>query len=295
MNSATTPRPPLTAAPHATHAMVELDDLVRVFGRGEGAVRALDGVSLSLAAGSFTAVMGPSGSGKSTLLQAAAGLDRPTSGRVRLGEHELGELGEKALARLRREHIGFVFQSFNLLGALTAEQNVALPARLAGRRLPRSVVRGALERVGLGERARHRPAQLSGGQQQRVAIARALVGEPDVMFADEPTGRARLALRPLGPRAPARHGRRGRANARDGHPRPLGRRVGRPRRVHGRRPARRRADRADGRSGRRAPDRSGGLTCCGSPSRRCGPAAAPSPAPSWRSGSPSPSPTRPGR
>ncbi len=188
MHSATTPRPPLTAAPHATHAMVELDDLVRVFGRGEGAVRALDGVSLSLAEGSFTAVMGPSGSGKSTLLQAAAGLDRPTSGRVRLGEHELGELGEKALARLRREHIGFVFQSFNLLGALTAEQNVALPARLAGRRLPRSVVRGALERVGLGERARHRPAQLSGGQQQRVAIARALVGEPDVMFADEPTG-----------------------------------------------------------------------------------------------------------
>ena len=97
-------------------------------------------------------------------------------------------MGEKALARLRREHIGFVFQSFNLLGALTAEQNVALPARLAGRRLPRSVVRGALERVGLAERARHRPAQLSGGQQQRVAIARALVGQPDVMFADEPTG-----------------------------------------------------------------------------------------------------------
>ena len=132
--------------------------------------------------------MGPSGSGKSTLLQSAAGLDRPTSGRVRLGEHELGELDEKALARLRREHIGFVFQSFNLLGALTAEQNVALPARLAGRRLPRSVVRDALERVGLGERGRHRPAQLSGGQQQRVAIARALVGKPDVVFADEPTG-----------------------------------------------------------------------------------------------------------
>ena len=96
--------------------------------------------------------------------------------------------GEKALARLRREHIGFVFQSFNLLGALTAEQNVALPARLAGKRLPRAVVRDALERVGLGDRARHRPAQLSGGQQQRVAIARALVGEPDVIFADEPTG-----------------------------------------------------------------------------------------------------------
>ena len=168
--------------------MVQLDDLVRVFGRGEGEVRALDGVSLLLAPGTFTAIMGPSGSGKSTLLQLAAGLDRPTSGQVRLGEHELGELGEKALARLRRERLGFIFQSFNLLGALTAEQNVALPARLAGKRLRRSVVREALERVGLGERLRHRPAQLSGGQQQRVAIARALVGEPDVMFADEPTG-----------------------------------------------------------------------------------------------------------
>ena len=115
--------------------MVQLDDLVRVFGRGEGEVRALDGVSLSLAPGTFTAIMGPSGSGKSTLLQLAAGLDRPTSGQVRLGDHELGELGEKALARLRRERLGFIFQSFNLLGALTAEQNVALPARLAGKRL----------------------------------------------------------------------------------------------------------------------------------------------------------------
>src|SRR3954454_22206727 len=168
--------------------MVELTDVTRVFGRGDGAVNALDGVTLSLRRGTFTAIMGPSGSGKSTLLQSAAGLDRPTSGRVRLGEHELTELGERALAGLRRERIGFVFQSFNLLGALTAEQNVSLPSRLAGKRLPRSAVRDVLERVGLGERARHRPAQLSGGQQQRVAIARALVGEPDVIFADEPTG-----------------------------------------------------------------------------------------------------------
>jgi putative ABC transport system ATP-binding protein len=172
----------------STRAMVGLSELVRVFGRGEGAVRALDGVTLSLARGTFTAIMGPSGSGKSTLLQIAAGLDRPTSGDVGLGGHDLGELGEKALARLRREEIGFVFQSFNLLGALTAEQNVALPARLAGKRLSRKVVSGALERVGLGDRARHRPAELSGGQQQRVAIARALVGQPDVIFADEPTG-----------------------------------------------------------------------------------------------------------
>ena len=176
-----------TAEP-LTRGVVELHDLVRVFGRGEGAVRALDGVTLSLAPGTFTAIMGPSGSGKSTLLQIAAGLDRPTSGRVGLGEHDLSTLGEKALARLRRRQIGFVFQSFNLLGALTAEQNVALPARLAGKRLSREVVRGELERVGLGDRVRHRPAELSGGQQQRVAIARALVGQPDVLFADEPTG-----------------------------------------------------------------------------------------------------------
>ena len=168
--------------------MLELDGLVRVFGRGEGAVAAVDGVSLTLAKGSFTAVMGPSGSGKSTLLQLAAGLDRPTSGRVGLGQHDIGQLSEKALARLRRERIGFIFQSFNLLSALTAEQNVALPSRLAGKRLPRSVVRDILERVGLGDRTRHRPAQLSGGQQQRVAIARALVSEPEVIFADEPTG-----------------------------------------------------------------------------------------------------------
>jgi len=169
-------------------AMVHLDDVVRVFGRGDGQVRALDGVTLSLGRGTFTAIMGPSGSGKSTLLQLAAGLDRPSQGRVRLDELELGGMSERALARLRRERIGFVFQSFNLLGALTAEQNVALPSRLAGTRLPRSAVRDVLGRVGLEERRGHRPAQLSGGQQQRVAIARALVGSPSVVFADEPTG-----------------------------------------------------------------------------------------------------------
>ncbi len=168
--------------------MVHLDDVVRVFGRGDGEVRAVDGVTLSLGRGTFTAIMGPSGSGKSTLLQLAAGLDRPTQGRVRLDEYELGGLNERALARLRRERLGFVFQSFNLLGALTAEQNVALPARLAGKRLPKSVVRDVLDRVGLDDRRGHRPAQLSGGQQQRVAIARALVGKPSVVFADEPTG-----------------------------------------------------------------------------------------------------------
>src|SRR3954452_18322217 len=179
---------PGTIEPAGRSAMVYLDDVVRVFGRGDGQVRALDGVTLSMARGTFTAIMGPSGSGKSTLLQIAAGLDRPTQGTVQLGDEQLNGLNERALARLRRERIGFIFQSFNLLGALTAEQNVALPSRLAGKRLARSVVRDALNRVGLDGRRGHRPAQLSGGQQQRVAIARALVGEPSVMFADEPTG-----------------------------------------------------------------------------------------------------------
>src|SRR3954453_3786033 len=167
---------------------LHLDSLVRDFGSGDGTVRALDDVSLAFERGTFTAVMGPSGSGKSTLLQSAAGLDRPTSGRVFLGDLELSALKERALARVRRERVGFVFQAFNLLGALTAEQNVALPSRLAGQRLPRSPVREALRAVGLSERGKHRPAQLSGGQQQRVAIARALVSSPEILFADEPTG-----------------------------------------------------------------------------------------------------------
>jgi putative ABC transport system ATP-binding protein len=167
---------------------LQLETLTRDFGSGDGSVRALDGITLGFERGTFTAVMGPSGSGKSTLLQSAAGLDRPSSGRVRLGDIEVSALGEKALARLRRERLGFVFQSFNLLGALTAAQNVALPSRLAGRRLRREQVAAALASVGLADRAGHRPAQLSGGQQQRVAIARALVGEPELLFADEPTG-----------------------------------------------------------------------------------------------------------
>ena len=161
---------------------------LRRVSRRYGAVYALDEVSLSFPRGSFTAVMGPSGSGKSTLLQCAAGLDRPTSGSVTVGGTELTGLGERRLTLLRRERVGFVFQSFNLLPALTAEQNVALPLRLAGRRVPRARTREALAQVGLGDRARHRPAELSGGQQQRVALARALITRPDVLFADEPTG-----------------------------------------------------------------------------------------------------------
>ncbi|BEL05175.1 ABC transporter ATP-binding protein [Actinoplanes sichuanensis] len=171
-----------------THDAIRLRGVVRRFGSGDAAVTALHDLTLSFGAGTFTAVMGPSGSGKSTLLQCAAGLDRPTSGTVLLGDTDLTTLDETRLTRLRRDRIGFVFQSFNLLPTLSAEQNVALPLRLAGRRPARGQVREALARVGLADRARHRPAEMSGGQQQRVAIARALITRPEVLFGDEPTG-----------------------------------------------------------------------------------------------------------
>ena len=167
---------------------VSLDGVTKTYGGGEAAVRALDDVSLAFEPGTFTAIMGPSGSGKTTLLLVAAGLDRPDRGTVRIGTTELGGLGERRLAQLRRRQVGFVFQSFNLLPSLTAAQNVILPLRMAGERPRRRVARDALAQVGLGDRSGHRPAQLSGGQQQRVAIARAIVTEPDVIFADEPTG-----------------------------------------------------------------------------------------------------------
>jgi putative ABC transport system ATP-binding protein len=177
----------ITALPMRTAAVV-LEGVTKTYGRGEGSVRALDDVSVVFESGTFTAIMGPSGSGKTTLVQAAAGLDRPDRGTVRIGDTDLTGMRERGLARLRRRRVGFIFQSFNLLPSLTAAQNVILPLRLAGRRPPRRAARDALARVGLADRARHRPAQLSGGQQQRVAIARALVTEPDVIFADEPTG-----------------------------------------------------------------------------------------------------------
>jgi putative ABC transport system ATP-binding protein len=167
---------------------VALHDVRKVYGRGDGMVVALDGVSVGLAPGSFTAIMGSSGSGKSTFLNVAAGLDRPTAGTVLLGETDLGRLSEQRLTVLRRERIGFVFQAFNLLPSLTVAQNIGLPLRLDGRRAGRSMVREVAARVGLEQRLRHRPSQLSGGQQQRVAIARALITRPEVLFADEPTG-----------------------------------------------------------------------------------------------------------
>jgi putative ABC transport system ATP-binding protein len=172
----------------ASTPAVALRDVRKVYGRGDGAVVALDGVSVGLAAGSFTAIMGPSGSGKSTFLNVAAGLDRPTAGTVTLGDTDVARLSERRLTILRRERVGFVFQAFNLLPSLNVSQNIALPLRLDGHRLRRSAVREVAARVGLEKRLRHRPSELSGGQQQRVAIARALVTRPDVVFADEPTG-----------------------------------------------------------------------------------------------------------
>ncbi|MGZ4279526.1 MAG: ABC transporter ATP-binding protein [Solirubrobacteraceae bacterium] len=178
-----------TAAPAIDIATaVSADAVTRRYGEGEAAVDALRGVSLVVPAGQFTAIMGPSGSGKSTLMHLLAGLDRPTAGNVYVGTRDITTMGDKALTKLRREHIGFVFQSFNLLPTISAEENVLLPLNIAGRKVPRERIDALLGRVGLGDRRRHRPSELSGGQQQRVAIARALISEPTVLFADEPTG-----------------------------------------------------------------------------------------------------------
>src|SRR5680860_22849 len=163
-------------------------DLTKVYGRGEAEVRALDGVTLDIAAGEFTAVMGPSGSGKSTLMHCCAALDTPTSGTVLLGDTEIGGLDDKRLTRLRRERIGFVFQSFNLVPTLTAGENILLPLSIAGRKPDREWYDTVIDTVNLRDRLSHRPNQLSGGQQQRVAVARALVSRPSIVFADEPTG-----------------------------------------------------------------------------------------------------------
>ena len=173
--------------PHSPDAL-RLVSLRKVYGTAQNQVIALDGVTLSLPPGSFTAIMGPSGSGKSTLLQCAAGLDEPSGGQVFVAGTELTFGSETELTKFRRRRIGFVFQQFNLLPALTVLQNVVLPLRLAGARVDRRRCRSLLEQVGLGDRLHHRPAELSGGQQQRVAIARALVAEPALVFADEPTG-----------------------------------------------------------------------------------------------------------
>ena len=162
--------------------------LTKVYGEGDAEVRALDGVTVSFAAGEFTAIMGPSGSGKSTLLHCLAGLDTPTSGRVFVGETDLTELSERDLTRLRRDRVGFVFQAFNLVPTLSAAENITLPLDIAGRTPDRAWFDQVVDTIGLRDRLAHRPNELSGGQQQRVAGARALVSRPDIVFADEPTG-----------------------------------------------------------------------------------------------------------
>jgi putative ABC transport system ATP-binding protein len=173
--------PPRTAAARADHA-------TKVYGAGDTAVRALDDVTVEFPGGRFTAVMGPSGSGKSTLMHCIAGLDTLTAGDVFIGDVDLGSLSDKELTLLRRDRIGFVFQSYNLIPTLTAIENITLPAALAGRKSDPAWVDGVVDTVGLRDRLTHRPAELSGGQQQRVAVARALANRPHVVFADEPTG-----------------------------------------------------------------------------------------------------------
>jgi putative ABC transport system ATP-binding protein len=172
----------------ASGTVVSARDLTRRYGEGDTAVDALRGVSLEVSSGELTAVMGPSGSGKSTLMHILAGLDRPTSGEVTVAGRKINDLDDNALTKLRREHIGFVFQFFNLLPMLTAEENVLLPLTIAGEKSDDEFLAGLLQKTGLAERRTHRPSELSGGQQQRVAIARALVSRPTVVFADEPTG-----------------------------------------------------------------------------------------------------------
>ncbi len=171
-----------------TAAAARAREVTKVYGQGQAAVTALGGVSLDIPAGSFTAVMGPSGSGKSTLMHCMAGLDQVTSGRIWIGDTEIGSLRERQLTRLRRDRIGFVFQAFNLLPVLSAADNITLPLDIAGRTADQAWLSTVISTVGLNDRLRHRPGELSGGQQQRVAIARALASRPGIVFADEPTG-----------------------------------------------------------------------------------------------------------
>jgi putative ABC transport system ATP-binding protein len=178
------------AAAEAPYAgpVLSARDLTRRYGEGETAVDALRGISLDVPKGQLTAVMGPSGSGKSTLMHILAGLDKPTSGEVDIAGTRVSKLNDSELTKLRRKHIGFIFQFFNLLPMLTAEENVVLPLSLAGEKPDKAWVNELLEKIGLADRRKHRPAELSGGQQQRVAIGRALVSRPSIVFADEPTG-----------------------------------------------------------------------------------------------------------
>jgi putative ABC transport system ATP-binding protein len=180
----TSAEPPAASPPPAARAV----DLVKTYGKGDAVVRALDGITVEFGHGRFTAVMGPSGSGKSTLMHCMAGLDTPTSGRTFVGDQEIGLLDDAGLTQMRRDRIGFVFQSFNLVPTLTAGENITLPADLAGLDVDHDWFDYLVAQLGIGDRLDHRPSEMSGGQQQRTACARALIGRPDLIFADEPTG-----------------------------------------------------------------------------------------------------------
>jgi putative ABC transport system ATP-binding protein len=175
---------PVSPAPPAARAV----DLVKTYGTHDAVVRALDGITVEFERGRFTAVMGPSGSGKSTLMHCMAGLDNPTSGQTYIGDQEIGLLDDAGLTQMRRDRVGFVFQSFNLVPTLTAEENITLPADLAGTKVDREWFDYLVGQLGIADRLTHRPNEMSGGQQQRAACARALISRPDLIFADEPTG-----------------------------------------------------------------------------------------------------------
>ena len=178
----------ITDSRTATTSAARASSVTKAYGEGDAQVLALDDVSVDIEAGRFTAIMGPSGSGKSTLLHVLAGLDRPTSGQIYIGDTEITQMNDKQLTLLRRNKIGFIFQSFNLLPMLTASENITLPLRIAGRKADPLWIESIVQTVGLGPRMTHRPSELSGGQQQRVAAARALASKPEIVFADEPTG-----------------------------------------------------------------------------------------------------------
>jgi putative ABC transport system ATP-binding protein len=184
--TATLLSPPVTELDHLIAARAV--DVSKVYGKGEAEVRALDGISVEFGTGRFTTIMGPSGSGKSTLMHCLAGLDTVTGGAVYVGDVDVSRLNDRQLTQLRRDRIGFIFQSFNLVPTLTALENITLPSSLAGRKPDKAWLDHVIDTVGLRSRLRHRPSELSGGQQQRVAVARALASQPAIIFADEPTG-----------------------------------------------------------------------------------------------------------
>ncbi len=179
---------PVTAAPRPASPAAHAVELRKTYGTGQATVHALAGIDVTFERGRFTAVMGPSGSGKSTLMHCMAGLDRPTSGQSFVGDLDIGALDDAGLTQMRRDHIGFVFQSFNLVPTLTAGENITLPVDLAGRKVDKEWFDYLVDQLGIGDRLAHRPGEMSGGQQQRCACARALINRPDLVFADEPTG-----------------------------------------------------------------------------------------------------------